>query len=101
MQMHDMGNKPKELTAVGLSNQKSIYYPSLHLSENAPEEIMKKDVGDECSLHIMGKISSKSLSDGPGGKNKSIRIDIHKLGMKEKDHDDKMVERLKKRGKYS
>jgi len=97
--MHDMGKKSQE-TVIAPSNQKSVYYPSLHISENVPEEIMKKDVGDECELHVMGKIFSKSINNGPGGKNKSITIDIHKIGIGDKKDGGKMIERLKKRGGY-
>lgn len=99
MQMHDMGKKQEE-TAIASPNPKSVYYPSIHISENIPEEILKKDVGDECEFHIMGKISSKSMSEGQGGKNKSISIDIHKIGTmnyKNSEKKSNFMDRMKKR----
>ena len=62
------------------------YYPSIRImSDNAPEELLNKEVGHVCDLHVIAKkVSERAL---PNGK-KEISVELMRVGYTKGSSDD-------------
>ncbi|HCJ67202.1 MAG TPA: hypothetical protein DHV62_07755 [Elusimicrobia bacterium] len=57
MEMHDMGESAgNEIPQTEGEGKKEKYYPSVSLTTEQLPELGSKEIGNEVSLHIMGKI---------------------------------------------
>jgi len=80
----DMGYKMKNDHAVPTPSKpggdNKINYPSLHLYDKVPPDLMKKEIGAKCRVEIVGKIISKGISESGQNKNENLTIEIEKMG---------------------
>jgi len=83
LKMHDVGEKPKKYEgSVPCCSDRNIYYPSLYLNVEQVPELSGKDVGDEVTFLVKGKIRSHSLNENvKSGKKETFDLDIKKMGM--------------------
>ena len=74
MEMYNLA----ENAGVEAVSDRQPYYPSIRIvSDNAPEELVDKEVGHVCDLHVIAKkVSERAL---PNGK-KEIVLDLMRLG---------------------
>ena len=83
MELMDMGSKDTMGGAVPTeAKQKNkIRYPSLYLDNGKmPDELFSKDTGAMCRLEIIGKVTNKSINERDGKEQKSMTLEIHKMG---------------------
>lgn len=99
MKLVDMGYKEKMDMAMPVStkNEKEkICYPELELYHKVPPELMSKDIEAMVDLHITAKIIRKGIEEREGKKQENMRLEIHQMGMAEKQKDE-LKEKMSKR----
>ena len=67
-------------TASPVHKKPEMNYPTIHL-DKIPEELMGKDVGAMCRLEIVVEIKRKAINEEDNKKTKSMRLDVHKVGL--------------------
>ncbi len=82
LKMHDVGEKPKKSHCGPSLMEPSVYYPSLYLNVEQVPELAGKEVGDEVTFLVKGKIRSHSINDNVrSGKRETFDLDIKKMGL--------------------
>ena len=81
MELKDVGRVMGEtaMPAMPEKGKGKKSYPTLYL-DNAPEELMSKEVGHVCRLTILVKVKGHSVNDGPDGERKTVDLEVQKVG---------------------
>ena len=81
MEMKDLSytyEAPSVAKETSAKNEK--HYPTLRLEKSIPMELMSKDVGDECEVKLVARISAKSINEDMGKKRMSVTLECLKMG---------------------